>query len=139
MLLLKALFVCLGLMVLLDAKTKDASFTMSVDMLFSPTTSTSMSVSTKPCQRTTTGTHINAYLMCVAKNYGVYECVLSIVEVQFTDLIIVPYPFQNNISVLPKEDQVKCMDGMIDAALEARVSNAKPKNFDEWIVRMMGR
>ena len=30
------------------------------------------------------------------------------------------------------------MDGMIDAALEARVSNTKPKNFDEWIVCMMG-
>ena len=30
------------------------------------------------------------------------------------------------------------MDGMIDAALEARVANTKPKNFDEWIVRMMG-
>ncbi|TID21996.1 hypothetical protein E2P81_ATG11112 [Venturia nashicola] len=50
----------------------------------------------------------------------------------------VPYPFQNNISMLPKEDQVKCMDGMIDAALEARVSSTKPKDFDEWIVRMMG-
>ncbi|KAF2147118.1 uncharacterized protein K452DRAFT_347947 [Aplosporella prunicola CBS 121167] len=50
----------------------------------------------------------------------------------------VPYPFQNNISMLPKEDQVKCMDGMIDAALEARVAGTKPKDFDEWIVRMMG-
>jgi protoporphyrinogen oxidase len=50
----------------------------------------------------------------------------------------VPYPFQNNISMLPKEEQVKCMDGMIEAALEARVANTKPKNFDEWIVRMMG-
>ncbi|KAL1639305.1 putative udp-galactopyranose mutase [Diplodia seriata] len=50
----------------------------------------------------------------------------------------VPYPFQNNISMLPKEEQVKCMDGMIDAALEARVSGTKPKDFDEWIVRMMG-
>ncbi|KAI9801490.1 MAG: hypothetical protein M1833_002722 [Piccolia ochrophora] len=50
----------------------------------------------------------------------------------------VPYPFQNNISMLPKEEQTKCMDGMIDAALEARVSNTKPKDFDEWIVRMMG-
>lgn len=40
--------------------------------------------------------------------------------------------------MLPKEEQVKCMDGMIDAALEARVSNSKPKDFDEWIVRMMG-
>ncbi|KAL8685266.1 MAG: hypothetical protein Q9218_007872 [Villophora microphyllina] len=50
----------------------------------------------------------------------------------------VPYPFQNNISMLPKKEQVDCMDGMIDAALEARVSNTKPKDFDEWIVRMMG-
>ena len=50
----------------------------------------------------------------------------------------VPYPFQNNNSMLPKEEQVKCIDGMIDAALEARVANTKPQNFDEWIVRMMG-
>ncbi|KAI9855451.1 MAG: hypothetical protein M1824_006130 [Vezdaea acicularis] len=50
----------------------------------------------------------------------------------------VPYPFQNNISMLPKEEQVKCMEGMIDAAIEARVTNSKPKDFDEWIVRMMG-
>lgn len=40
--------------------------------------------------------------------------------------------------MLPKEEQVKCIDGMIDAALEARVSNIRPKTFDEWIVRMMG-
>ena len=53
--------------------------------------------------------------------------------------IIVPYPFQNNISMLPKDEQVRCMDGMIDAALEARVSDTKPQNFDEWIVRMMGK
>jgi len=50
----------------------------------------------------------------------------------------VPYPFQNNISVLPKEEQVKCIDGMIDAALEAQGSVSKPTTFDEWIVRMMG-
>ncbi|KAJ1338168.1 hypothetical protein MN608_01026 [Microdochium nivale] len=50
----------------------------------------------------------------------------------------VPYPFQNNISMLPKEDQVKCIDGLIDAALEARVANTKPNNFDEWIMRMTG-
>ena len=30
------------------------------------------------------------------------------------------------------------MDGMIDAALEARVANTKPQTFDDWIVRMMG-
>lgn len=40
--------------------------------------------------------------------------------------------------MLPKKEQVDCMDGMIDAALEARASYTKPKNFDEWIVRMMG-
>ncbi|KAL9622408.1 MAG: hypothetical protein Q9160_003252 [Pyrenula sp. 1 TL-2023] len=41
--------------------------------------------------------------------------------------------------MLPKEDQVKCIDGMIDSALEARVANTKPKDFDEWIMRMMGQ
>jgi hypothetical protein len=40
--------------------------------------------------------------------------------------------------MLPVEDQVKCIEGMIDAA-EVRARSAdKPKNFDEWIVRMMG-
>lgn len=50
----------------------------------------------------------------------------------------VPYPFQNNISMLPKEDQVKCIDGLIDAALAARVATTKPKDFDEWILRTCG-
>lgn len=40
--------------------------------------------------------------------------------------------------MLPKEDQIACMNGLIDAALECRVANTKPKNFDEWIVRMTG-
>ncbi|KAK3989815.1 hypothetical protein QBC44DRAFT_326596 [Cladorrhinum sp. PSN332] len=50
----------------------------------------------------------------------------------------VPYPFQNNISMLPKEDQVKCIDGLIDAAMVSRVATDKPKNFDEWILRTCG-
>ncbi|KAK4458736.1 hypothetical protein QBC42DRAFT_276084 [Cladorrhinum samala] len=50
----------------------------------------------------------------------------------------VPYPFQNNISMLPKEDQVKCIDGLIDAAMASRVAIDKPKNFDEWILRTCG-
>ena len=33
---------------------------------------------------------------------------------------------------------MKCIEGMIDAALEARVSNSKPKDFNEWIHRQMG-
>ncbi|KAI4733074.1 FAD/NAD(P)-binding domain-containing protein [Aureobasidium sp. EXF-12298] len=40
--------------------------------------------------------------------------------------------------MLPKEEQVKCIDGMIDAAMETRAFNTKPKDFDELIVRMMG-
>ncbi len=51
----------------------------------------------------------------------------------------VPYPFQNNISMLPKEDQVTAVEGLIDSALECRVANTKPKNFDEWILRMTGK
>lgn len=50
----------------------------------------------------------------------------------------VPYPYQNNISMLPLEDKLVCLNGLIDAALEARVANTKPRNFDEWILRMMG-
>ena len=40
--------------------------------------------------------------------------------------------------MLPREEQVTCMDGLIDAAMEARVSNTKPQNFDEWILRNTG-
>lgn len=40
--------------------------------------------------------------------------------------------------MLPKEDQVKCIDGMIDAALNARVANTKPTDFDDWIMRNVG-
>ena len=40
--------------------------------------------------------------------------------------------------MLPKAEQVSCLEGMIDATMEARVSTTKPKNFDEWIVRTSG-
>lgn len=51
----------------------------------------------------------------------------------------VPYPYQNNISVVPIEDQSKAIDGLIDAAVvRASSPQVKPTNFDEWIVRMMG-
>lgn len=53
----------------------------------------------------------------------------------------VPYPFQNNISVLPKEEQVKCIGSLIDAALEAhaRPASEKPENFDIWNTRNVGQ
>ncbi|CAH0024831.1 unnamed protein product [Clonostachys rhizophaga] len=52
----------------------------------------------------------------------------------------VPYPFQNNIAVLPKEEQARCLTDLIDAALAARVRSPsdKPANFDEWNVRNVG-
>ncbi|KAI8846396.1 hypothetical protein BC829DRAFT_363491 [Chytridium lagenaria] len=50
----------------------------------------------------------------------------------------VPYPYQNNVSMLPKEDQVKALTGMIDAFETSITQKTPPKNFDEWIVRNMG-
>jgi len=40
--------------------------------------------------------------------------------------------------MLPQEDRIKCVNDMIDAALEARTATTKPVNFDEWIIRSMG-
>lgn len=47
-------------------------------------------------------------------------------------------PYQNNVAVLPVEDQIKAITGMIDAA-ELRVrAKEPPANFDEWIIRNTG-
>ena len=40
--------------------------------------------------------------------------------------------------MLPKEEQVKCIEGMIDAVVDSRVALDKPKNFDEWLLRTQG-
>ena len=50
----------------------------------------------------------------------------------------VPYPFQNNICSLPLEDQVACINGLIDAKIANSLAKEAPKNFDEWILRVMG-
>lgn len=50
----------------------------------------------------------------------------------------VAYPFQNNISALPKEDQIKCLTGLVEAKLQNATSSGRPKNFDEWILRTQG-
>ncbi|KAH8652300.1 hypothetical protein BX600DRAFT_501597 [Xylariales sp. PMI_506] len=52
----------------------------------------------------------------------------------------VPYPFQNNIAVLSKEEKARCLEDVIEAALDARARSPadKPKNFDEWNVRNVG-
>lgn len=47
-------------------------------------------------------------------------------------------PYQNNVSALPVEDQVKALTGLIDAA-ELRVrAKEPPATFDEWILRNIG-
>ena len=52
----------------------------------------------------------------------------------------VPYPFQNNLSVLDVEDQIKCLEGLIDANMRASSNVGKqPANFDEWMVHVMGK
>lgn len=50
----------------------------------------------------------------------------------------VAYPFQNNISALDKEDQIKCLTGVVEAKVLNSVAQGRPQNFDEWIMRVMG-
>ncbi|KAL3151045.1 hypothetical protein ABBQ38_012914 [Trebouxia sp. C0009 RCD-2024] len=50
----------------------------------------------------------------------------------------VAYPFQNNISALPKDDQINCLTGLVEAKVANTTAQGKPKNFDEWIMRVMG-
>lgn len=50
----------------------------------------------------------------------------------------VAYPFQNNISALDKEDQIKCLTGCVEAKVLNTIATGKPANFDEWILRVMG-
>lgn len=50
----------------------------------------------------------------------------------------VAYPFQNNISALDKEDQIKCLTGVVEAKVLNTIAQGKPANFDEWILRVMG-
>jgi protoporphyrinogen oxidase len=53
----------------------------------------------------------------------------------------VPYPFQNNLYNLDLEDQIDCINGVIEATKESAKARPedKPKNFDEWIIRVMGK
>ena len=34
--------------------------------------------------------------------------------------------------------QIKCLTGLIDAKVANQMAKTKPKNFDEWILRVMG-
>ena len=51
----------------------------------------------------------------------------------------VPYPFQNNLAALDRDDQAECLAGLVEAAVATATARGAPANFDEWIVRAMGR
>lgn len=61
----------------------------------------------------------------------------TLLVIDQTEVFIDPY--QNNISQLPVDLQLKCLDGLI-AAYDHRALTPgfKPVTFDEWIVRNMG-
>ena len=48
----------------------------------------------------------------------------------------VPYPFQNNIRLLPPDDLDRCLAGLVDIT---RHAHAKPTNFREWILATFGQ
>ena len=49
----------------------------------------------------------------------------------------IPYPFQQNLHRLPKEDVTKCLNGIIDIEKQ-RSSFKKPANFAEWLAQSFG-
>lgn len=48
----------------------------------------------------------------------------------------IPYPFQNNIRLLPPEDLDRCLAGLVDIS---RNGHVKPANFREWILATFGQ
>jgi protoporphyrinogen oxidase len=48
-----------------------------------------------------------------------------------------PYPLQNNIWRLPKDELCACLDGLLDARARA-ASSPKPRSFREWLLAGFG-
>lgn len=48
---------------------------------------------------------------------------------------LIPYPFQNNIKYLDKENRDRCLNGLI----KARKEKSHPRNFKEWIFATFGQ
>ncbi|KAJ9103141.1 hypothetical protein QFC21_002563 [Naganishia friedmannii] len=49
-------------------------------------------------------------------------------------------PYQNNVSALPVELQVEAIEGLIEASEQrAATPTVKPQNFEEWILRNLGK
>ena len=49
----------------------------------------------------------------------------------------VPYPFQNNLWRLPKDDLLRCIDGLVDLATGPAPAGP-PRDFHEWILHSFG-
>jgi protoporphyrinogen oxidase len=47
----------------------------------------------------------------------------------------VPYPFQNNIRRLPREDLARCLNGLVEIY---KNGSHRPANFKEWIIATFG-
>lgn len=103
----------------------------------------------------------------VGKGDGAWNTLQRISYVWIRDRWVA-YPFQNNISSLPKEDQVSrtpsncpqmllspwsvslrynamapdlqilALTGLVEAKKQNALAQGKPRNFDDWILRVMG-
>ena len=49
----------------------------------------------------------------------------------------IPYPFQQNLHRLPKEDVTKCLDGIVEIE-RTRAGFKKPAHFGEWLQQSFG-
>jgi protoporphyrinogen oxidase len=43
-----------------------------------------------------------------------------------------------NLCYLPVDDQVSCINGLVQARVQAATDTSTPANFDEWMERTMG-
>lgn len=48
----------------------------------------------------------------------------------------IPYPFQNNLWRLPKDELIRCLTGLVDA--QRAVHDRPPRDFGEWLRRSFG-
>jgi protoporphyrinogen oxidase len=55
----------------------------------------------------------------------------------WTKGVFVPYPFQNNIGKLPKNETWQCLQGLIQEYISPSCTN--PTNFAEWILAKFGK
>eukprot|EP00042_Codosiga_hollandica_P042671 m.394984 g.394984 ORF g.394984 m.394984 type:complete len:539 (+) comp56382_c0_seq2:434-2050(+) len=52
---------------------------------------------------------------------------------------LIPYPFHSNFNALDPEDQLLCLQGLVDASTTSQTCLPKPANLDEWFLKVMGK